>query len=132
MSHHRHRRRNEPEWTKTADNPLKSILPSFSKNDLDFLAAIKPLLSPSGQKLVDLVLVFSGATVPENPPDLTDLLSQLNLPGDNNNLKELLVNLLNTANNPENKTSSNPNLAMLTTLLSTMNQKNKPEDSETP
>lgn len=128
MSHHHHRHRNEPDRNRAVENPSRSILPLFSKNDLDFLAAIKPLLSPSGQKLVDLVLVFSGATVPENPPDLTGLLSQLNLPGDNNNLKELLMNLLNSANNPENKTN-NPNLAMLSSLLNSMNQKNKPEDS---
>jgi hypothetical protein len=134
MSHHHHSR-NESAGLKMAEPIPKPSFPKlnfplFEKNDLSFISLIKPLLSPNGQKLVDLVLIlngFNGGASPDNPPDLLGLLSQLNISGENNSIKELLGNLLNATNNPENKT--NPNTAMLTSLLSALNQKEKPEES---
>jgi hypothetical protein len=128
MSHHHHRHRNETGEYTNPESMSKSMFPLFEKNDLAFLSLIKPLLSPNGQKIVDLVLIFNGGPAPENQPDLMGLLSQLNMPGDNNNAKELLMNLLNSMNNlnPENK--SNPNLAMLASLANSLSPKNKTED----
>lgn len=130
MSHHHHHR-NESAGIKTAEPISKPSFPKlnfplFEKNDLSFLALVKPLLSPNGQKLVDLILVLNGGFSPDNPPDLLGLLSRLNLPGENNSAKELLMNLFNNTNNQENET--NPNMAMLASLLSSLNQKDKPEE----
>lgn len=126
MSHH-HQKHYEPAGQKPAEPLPKPMIPLFEKNDLTFLALIKPLLSPNGQNLVDLILILGGSAFQDNPLDIPGLLSQLNLPGDNNSTKELLFTLLNSINNQENKT--NPNLAMLNVLLNSLNQKEKPEDS---
>lgn len=127
MSHHHHRQQTEPAGLKTVEPIFKPGIPLFEKNDLTFLSLIKPLLSPNGQKLVDLILIFNGDSLQESLPDLTSLLSQLNINGENNSIKELLQNLLSSTNNQENKT--NPNLAMLSSLINSINQENKPEDS---
>jgi hypothetical protein len=127
MSHH-HRQRYESTAPRPAEPVSKPLIPFFEKNDLAFLALIKPLLSSNAQKIVDLVLIFGGGSFQESPHDLTGLLSQLNISGETNPVRDLLFNLVNSMNNQETKT--NPNLAMLTTLLNSLNQKNKPQESQ--
>lgn len=128
MSHH-HRHQYQPGEPQLEEPVSKSMTPLFDKNDLTFLALIKPLLSPNGQKIVDLALIFGGISFQDNPLDIPGLLSQLNLSGDNNNAKELLMSLLNTMNNSNPENNTDPNLAMLASLVNSLSQKNKPEDS---
>lgn len=127
MSHHRRHylevnEKGDPEELPPA---LESIEPVFEKNDLMYLSLIKPLLSPIGQKSV---AVFIDAGDPEqkgSQPDLLGLISQLNLKGENNPLKELLPILLSGMAG-ENKGGVNP--VLLNTLMTMLS--NRPENKQ--
>ena len=125
MSHHYQ----DPE-TKTELETVEEVRPEFShpffeKNDLTFLAMIKPLLSHKGQKLVGFFLEFGETTETKgNPPEFVELFRQLT--GKNDAMKDLLPALLNLTRFSDDKSSFNP--ALLTTMLSVLSAKNNQKE----
>jgi hypothetical protein len=122
MSHHHHHYR-EPEKNelKAPESTSKPILPMFEKTDLSILSIIKQFLSPTGQKIVDLLISISGGNdLNDIPLDIPGLISQLNIKGENNPLPELITSLMN-AMAGENKGALNP--VLLNALMTMSNRK---------
>lgn len=121
MSHHYQ----EPE-TKVEVQTVEEIQPEnshpfFEKNDLTFLAMIKPLLSHKGQKLIGFFLEFGEANEAKgNSFDLNELFRQFT--SKNDGMKDILPALLNLTKFSDDKSPFNP--ALLTTMLSVLSAKN--------
>ena len=113
----------------------KESHPFLEKNDITYLSMIRPLLSSNAQKLVSFFVDFdnqgqsqSVSSTPSNL-NLSDLMSQLS-PGQKNSIAELAPTLLGMLSNSDSKGGTGGiNPALLTSLLSMLNNtNNKKED----
>lgn len=103
---------------------VESSHPFLEKNDMTFLAMVKPLLSYKGQKLIGFFLDFGNPEdTKTNQLDIAEMFKQMT--GKNDNLKDLLPVLMGLAKGSDDKSSLNP--AMLSTLLALLNNKTKKE-----
>jgi hypothetical protein len=124
MSHHYQ----DPEM-KNDELPVEPITAEYShpfleKNDLTFLAMVKPLLSYKGQKLIGFFLDFGNPEDAKgNQLDFSEVLKQF--ASKNDSVKELIPLLMGLAKGSDDKPSLNP--AMLSALLTLLNNKTKKE-----
>ncbi len=122
MSHH-HRREPEKIESKAPEPVSKPRFPILGKNDLLILSIIKQFLTPPGQKIVDILISINGVNdLNDLSLDIPELISQLNIKGENNPLAELITALMGPMAG-ENKVMSNP--VLLNTLTTMLNNKNE-------
>lgn len=126
MSHHYQETEIKSEIQTVEEIPPEITHPFFEKNDLTFLAMIKPLLSLRGQKLIGFFLDFGESNETKSGSlDFNDLFRQFS--SKNDNLKELLPALLSLTKYSDDKSPLNP--ALLTTLFSMLNTKNTKKEN---
>ncbi len=130
MSHHHHRHsdKNQNKDSKPVESGVRPVLPLVNNSDIPLLSLIKPLLSPSGQKIVDLLIALSGNGDTKNVSlDIQALLSQSSGLAENDSLKELL-NTLSNGTGSGNNGGINP--VLINTLLTLLNNKKESENAE--